>query len=158
MPGQCDVDFSVFERRCEIVATHEACRCAGRVLERFDNLGDPRGRQHPGEPNLEAALVAGLGHGRGDLVLGGVGLGEDRDGARHRRVPAGLGHDRAQHPVLVGLQGAGDLVGLDLGEVLAVGDPVADLHQPLGDLAVGHRQAPLGHHHRPDPAHAPLLS
>ena len=83
MPGQCDVDFSVFERRCEIVATHEACRCAGRVLERFDNLGDPRGRQHPGEPNLEAALVAGLGHGQIEVAQEGLGAPQE--------CPSGVG-------------------------------------------------------------------
>src|SRR2546422_544669 len=39
-----------------------------------------------------------------------------------------------------------DLVGRDLEQRLVEGDVVADLLQPLGDGALGHRHAHLGHH------------
>ena len=43
------------------------------------------------------------------------------------------------------LQGAGDLVGVDVQHVVALGDRVALRDVDLDDLAGGHREAPLGH-------------
>src|SRR3712207_8561685 len=55
--------------------------------------------------------------------------------------------DAAQRPLDRRLQGAGDLVRLDVHHVVTLGDRVPLGHEPLDDLARLHRQAPRSEEH-----------
>ena len=64
----------------------------------------------------------------------------DRDGVADARPRAGAGR-----PATGRLDRAVELVGLDLGHLVADGDLGALVDEPIDEAALGHRQAPLGH-------------
>ena len=94
---------------------------------------------------------ARLEHGGVEGVVADLRRGDQRDRAADRHVLTDPGDDAAHRPGVGGLQRAGDLLRLDVRQV------VADLHLvplrdgPRGDLAELHRQAPLRHRHGDDP-------
>ena len=94
---------------------------------------------------------AGLLRGRVQVGVAHAGGGDQRDRPADRHVLAHLRDDPPDGPGVGRLQGPGDLVGLDVREVVADADLVALGHRPVGDLAELHRQAPLRHRHRDDP-------
>jgi hypothetical protein len=111
-----------------------------------------RGFQCPGRDGRPRLL-----HGRVDLRVRHVHRRDDGEHRTDRQVRARLGDDPPDRSLDGRLQGAGDLVGLDVDDVVALGDRVALRHEPVDDLARLHRQAPLGHGHLLDPVigHSP---
>ena len=104
---------------------------------------------------------AGLGGVRRELLLElrdvgievGIrhrGVGDHAEQRADRHGLAFADHDPAQPPRDRALEDVRDLRGLDVEDLVARRDLGALLDQPLRDHALLHRQAPLGHHDRPD--------
>jgi hypothetical protein len=92
-----------------------------------------------------------LGHGGVEGIVADAGGSYQRDRAADRHVLADPGHDAPQGAGVGRLQRPGDLLGLDVREVVADAHLVALGRDPDGDLAELHRQAPLRHRHGDDP-------
>ena len=94
---------------------------------------------------------AGLRHGGVEVAVADAGGSDQRDGAADGDVFPHPGDDAPQGTGVGRLQRPGDLLRLDVREVVAGAHVVALGHDPGGDLAELHRQAPLRHRHRDDP-------
>ena len=132
-----------------------------RIPERLthgDGLGRPpvalglgrrrRGRDGQGRHRLRLGLRRGLGHGRctrgrrgrggGGGTLAAADLGDRRvDGDT---FGAFLDKDGGELALIHRLDLHGRLIGLDLGDDVAGLDLLADLLEPAGELALGHRR------------------
>ena len=80
-----------------------------------------------------------------DLGVGHRRVGDHAEQAADRDDVADARHPAAQHARRRGLDHAVDLLGLDLGDLVADGDLRALVDEPVDEPALGHRQAPLGH-------------
>jgi hypothetical protein len=103
---------------------------------------------------LGACVLVALARHERRLELGheGVDVGVRRLGVRHHREQpadrdrlAGRRDLPAQHAGHRALHGAVELVGLDLGHLVADGDLGPLVDQPRDEAALGHGQSPLGH-------------
>jgi hypothetical protein len=92
-----------------------------------------------------------LRHGGVEVAVAHAGRGDQRDRAADGHVLTHVRDDPAHGAAAGRLQRAGDLVGLDVREVVAGAHVVTLGHDPGGDLAELHRQAPLRHRHGDDP-------
>ena len=98
------------------------------------------------------ARVGGLeaGDERIDLGIGHRGIGEHRDQRPDGFGRARLGDDPAQRAGDRCFDGVDDLLGLDVEQRRALGERTTGGGVPLGDRALLHLDAPLGHGDRED--------
>ncbi len=142
------VEQPVVEVAAEAVQEHE--RLAALALAQEPQRADAD-RDRLG---LGARVLLGLAGNERRLELGDerVDVGVGHVGARHHGEQAADRHDvalarhaPAQHAGDGRLDDAVDLLGLDLGHLVADGHVGALLDEPLDEAALGHGQAPLGH-------------
>ena len=80
-----------------------------------------------------------------DVAVGDALVGDDAEQAADRQHVALLRHMAAQHAGVRRLDRAGDLLGLDVDDLIARRKRIALADQPAGDLALLHGEAPFGH-------------
>ena len=90
-------------------------------------------------------LRAGLPGGFVEFAVRRRAGGDQRDGSADGHFLPSGGDDAPENAVARGFEGAVDLVGVDVGEVVTGLDLVSFGHEPVGDPAAFHREAPLGH-------------
>lgn len=122
------------------------CGAEGRVGDRAAvHLHCPEGGSGDLVDRSGVQFLPRSARGLLDQILRHVGRSDQRDRAADGDVLVRLGDDPPHDPRPRRLQRPGDLVGVDVGQVVALGHLVALGHEPGGDLATLHRQAPLGH-------------
>jgi hypothetical protein len=145
------VEQPVVEVAPEAVEEHQ--RVAGRLVGGPLQVAEAAAADldRPGRRLGLAALLlgheAGLegGHEGVHVGVGDRGVGQHPDQPPDRDDGADLGHPAAQHPGRRRLHRPVDLLRLDLEQLGALGHLLAHLDQPVGDLALAHGKAPLGH-------------
>ncbi len=149
-------------RRQGFLHEHPACRVRAEAVQQHQRNPVARpGTDHAqrqtariDHPFAQAAFGnlgrrCHFGHGV-KFGLGRPGIGDQRDrGATWRGLPR-LHQDAPQDAFGLRLDHVGDLLGLDLDELVARGHSLAFSLQPQGNLALGHRHAPFGHGHGVD--------
>ena len=80
-----------------------------------------------------------------DVGVGNALIGDDAEQAADRQHVAFLGDAAPEHAGVRRLDRAGDLLGLDIDDLIARRERIAFAHKPSGDLPLLHGEAPFGH-------------